>query len=40
MRDRIYDALKQNPDDPRAVFEQFKHSPESETELAAEQARS
>ena len=40
MRDRIYDALKQNPDDPRAVFEQFKHSPESETELAAEQTRS
>ena len=40
MRDRIYDALKQKPDDPRAVFERFKHSPESETELAAEQTRS
>ena len=40
MRYRIYHAPKQNPDDPRAVFEQFKHSPESETELAAEQTRS
>ena len=25
MRDRIFDALKKTPDDPRAVFEQFKN---------------
>lgn len=24
MRDRIFDALQRTPDDPRAVFEQFK----------------
>lgn len=24
MRDRIFEALKQNPDDPRSVFERFK----------------
>ena len=25
MRDRIFDALQKSPDDPRAVFEQFKN---------------
>ena len=25
MRDRIFDALQKTPDDPRAVFEQFKN---------------
>lgn len=24
MRDRIFEALKQTPDDPRSVFERFK----------------
>ncbi len=26
MRDQIYAALQKNPDDPRVVFEQFKHA--------------
>ena len=25
MRDRIFDALKQTPEDPRGVFERFKN---------------
>lgn len=25
MRDRIFEALKQTPDDPRGVFERFKN---------------
>ena len=25
MRDRIFDALRQTPDDPRGVFERFKN---------------
>ena len=25
MRDRIFEALQKSPDDPRAVFEQFKN---------------
>lgn len=30
MRDRIFDALRKTPDDPRAVFERFKNGLEDE----------
>ena len=32
MRDRIFDALKSTPEDPRSVFERFKNGAESEME--------
>ncbi len=31
MRDQIYSALQKNPEDPRAVFEQFKHGVEEQS---------
>lgn len=34
MRDRIFDALRQTPDDPRGVFERFKNGVE-ESEATA-----
>ena len=30
MRDRIFDALKRTPEDPRGVFERFKNGLEEE----------
>lgn len=38
MRDRIFEALKQTPDDPRGVFERFKNGLE-EASPAAERTR-
>ena len=35
MRDRIFDALKRTPDDPRGVFERFKNGLEEEAVLQA-----
>ena len=33
MRDRIFDALKLTPEDPRGVFERFKNGTEAEPVL-------
>ena len=34
MRDRIFAALQQSPDDPRAVFEKFKNGVQEEVAVA------
>lgn len=40
MRDRIFDALRETPEDPRGVFERFKNSetPEAATLAAKAEA--
>lgn len=34
MRDRIFSALQQSPDDPRAVFERFKNGLDESPDVA------
>ncbi len=39
MRDKIYNALQQNPEDPRCVFERFKHGLADDAKVQAETTR-
>ncbi len=39
MRDKIYTALQQQPEDPRGVFEQFKNGMADDATVQAETTR-